>query len=111
MSAPHEAFFANGHSLTFSDWNYDSNVYADAPTDFREYAAYDWLDHPVLTLNVEYDEGEQDHVEWSVFCEMSDATVASGYAESIEAGKHAASVIAKRTLMLLSALDDEPVAN
>ncbi len=111
MSETHEAFFANGHPLTFSDWNYDSNVYADAPTDFREYAAYDWLDHPVLTLNVEYDEGEQDHVQWSVFNDISEATVASGYAQTIDDAKHSASVIAKRTLMMLSALDDEQVAN
>ncbi|WP_226622361.1 hypothetical protein [Brucella anthropi] len=110
MSAPH-AFYASGHPLTFSDWNYDSNYYAEAPTDFREYAAYDWLDHPVLTLNVEYDEGEQDHVEWSVFNDISGATVASGYAESVVAGKHAASIIARRTLMMLSVLDDELAVN
>ncbi len=110
MSAPH-AFHANGHPFTFIDWNIDSNQYAEAPTDHREYACYDWLDHPVLTLNVEYDEGKQDHVEWSVFCEMSDATVASGYAESVEAGKHVAAIIARRTLMMLSALDDESAVN
>lgn len=111
MSAPHEAFFAHGHPLTFSDWNFDSNAYTEAPTDHREYACYDWLDHSVLTLNVEYDEGKQHHVEWSVFCEMSDATVASGYAESVEAGKRAASIIARRTLMMLSALEDELTVN
>ncbi|MFD1792438.1 hypothetical protein ACFSE0_12495 [Ochrobactrum teleogrylli] len=86
-------------------------MYTDAPTDHREFACYDWLDHPVLTLNVEYNEGEHDHVEWSVFCEMSYSTVASGYAESIEAGKHAAAIIAKRTLMMLSALEDELAVN
>lgn len=109
MSATH-AFHANGLPFTFIDWNFDSNHYAEAPTDHREYAAYDWLDNAVLTLNVEYDD-DYEHVEWSVFCEMSDATVASGYAESVEAGKHAASIIARRTLMMLSVLEDEFAVN
>nr|WP_278434365.1 hypothetical protein [Brucella anthropi] len=109
MSAPH-AFHANGHPFTFIDWNIDSNQYAEAPTDHREYAAYDWLDNAVLTLNVEYDD-DYEYVEWSVFNDLSDTTVASGYAESVDDAKHSASVIAKRTLMMLSALEDEPAAN
>lgn len=110
MSATHEAFHAHGHPLTFVDWNYDSNEYSSAPTDHREYAAYDWLEHPVLTLNVEYDDGHK-YVQCSVFNDISGATVASGYAQTIDDAKHSASVIARRTLMMLSALDDEPTAN